>query len=589
MTDQVTDQEMGREPRRRAEVVAAGRAVWRTAVADKIARGRLRDIDWPYGLNAVVGLALVMCGVAAVLALLSGPLRAGSDLLVPNSLVSSTPVGLTWLVTFLVVVALSVFSLAALHGPWWLKVLGFVVGAGLLAVWAVSGGTGTGRLAPIVPPIVGGLLIVILLVFWIVRGRRSFAWWEFPVLLGVFGTGIAVTLGTLSLNARNLGFEITPLLLEQTASLLAFLVLPAALVAGAAVAEITVAATVGATRQAQQFAQHRWPYVLLGLLVLLRLIQTGGQLADLDPVEEGWLAIVPALGIAAAFGGLSWLLTKISRDAGEVRIDALPDDLARVGIPVGVAMVCVLLPVLAFLFGYQILFGLNREAALAIGFDPSPVVDRITDVVRTLLGLILIGISVVLARRRRRGMAVVLGSVGVMLLALGMRLLTGYRWAVWIDPDSLNLVATAVVLAAVVVHLARRSLTRARAVALSSLLILSALFSYRDFVSDPVGALLGYSGVALVLFGLTWDFLTGSDWANGESRRFPRPVRVLLAVTYTLLTVTVLAYSSLVRAADEYADLDDFAELGDLVLGTALLAAAFTAVLRTVRTQQAVE
>ena len=135
----------------------------------------------------------------------------------------------------------------------------------------------------------------------------------------------------------------------------------------------------------------------------------------------------------------------------------------------------------------------------------------------------------------------------------------------------------------------RRSLTRARAVALGGLLILSALFSYRDFVSDPVGALLGYSGVALVLFGLTWDFLTGSDWANGESRRFPRPVRVLLAVTYTLLTVTILAYSSLVRAANEYADLDDFAELGDLVLGTALLAAAFTAVLRTVRTEQAVE
>lgn len=100
-------------------------------------------------------------------------------------------------------------------------------------------------------------------------------------------------------------------------------------------------------------------------------------------------------------------------------------------------------------------------------------------------------------------------------------------------------------------------------------------------MSDPVGWVLGYSGVALVLFGLLWDFFTGLTWANGESRRFPRPVRVLLALTYTLLTVTILAYVSLVRSGNDFATLDDYAELGDLVLGTALLAAAFTTVLRT--------
>ena len=68
--------------------------------------------------------------------------------------------------------------------------------------------------------------------------------------------------------------------------------------------------------------------------------------------------------------------------------------------------------------------------------------------------------------------------------------------------------------------------------------------------------------------------LTGSDWANSDSRRFPRPVRVLLAITYSLLTVTILAYTSLVRSSSGIADLDAYAELGDLVLGTALLAAA---------------
>ena len=49
---------------------------------------------------------------------------------------------------------------------------------------------------------------------------------------------------------------------------------------------------------------------------------------------------------------------------------------------------------------------------------------------------------------------------------------------------------------------------------------LCALFSSCDFVSDPVGALLGFSGAGLVLFGLTWDLFTGSAWANGQSGRF---------------------------------------------------------------------
>ena len=105
-----------------------------------------------------------------------------------------------------------------------------------------------------------------------------------------------------------------------------------------------------------------------------------------------------------------------------------------------------------------------------------------------------------------------------------------------------------------------------------------ALFSYRDFISDPVGVLLGFSGAALVLFGLTWDLFTGSDWGNGDSRRFPRPTRVLLVLTNSVLTMTVLAYAALIRDGSTTIYLDPYAEFGDLVFGTALLAAAVIAV-----------
>jgi hypothetical protein len=131
---------------------------------------------------------------------------------------------------------------------------------------------------------------------------------------------------------------------------------------------------------------------------------------------------------------------------------------------------------------------------------------------------------------------------------------------------------------AIAVTAARRRLTGQRAIAFAGILILSALFSSRDFISDPIGALLGFSGAALVLFGLTWDLLTGSQWGNGDSRRFPRPTRVMLVLTNSVLTMTVLAYAALVRDGSTTIYLDPYAGFGDLIFGTALLAAAVLAV-----------
>ncbi|HWJ51825.1 MAG TPA: hypothetical protein VNT24_00430, partial [Propionibacteriaceae bacterium] len=109
-------------------------------------------------------------------------------------------------------------------------------------------------------------------------------------------------------------------------------------------------------------------------------------------------------------------------------------------------------------------------------------------------------------------------------------------------------------------------------------LILTALFASRTFLSDPVGALLGFSGAALVLFGLTWDLLTGASWGNGSSRRFPRSARVLLVLANSVITMSVLAFAALVRDGSTTIYLDPYAEMGNLVLGTALLAAAVIAV-----------
>ena len=80
---------------------AAVRSVVDQAVLAKVRDGRLRDDNWPYGLRAVVVVGVALCAVATVLALFAGPIRGWSDLSVPNSLTSSVPDALVWLLVLL--------------------------------------------------------------------------------------------------------------------------------------------------------------------------------------------------------------------------------------------------------------------------------------------------------------------------------------------------------------------------------------------------------------------------------------------------------------------------------------------------------
>jgi hypothetical protein len=63
---------------------------------------------------------------------------------------------------------------------------------------------------------------------------------------------------------------------------------------------------------------------------------------------------------------------------------------------------------------------------------------------------------------------------------------------------------------------------------------------------------------------------------------------VLLALGYPLLTLTIVAADALIRRPRTFSDVTAFAELGELVLGTALLAAATVVVLSAVRADRAV-
>jgi len=560
-------------------------ALYRQTFVDPIEQGRLRDVVWPYGLRSIVLVGYIVFAIAGLLVIFSGTIRANSTLIVSGTGLG-LPARMVWPLVLLLSFGVAAAMSAAQHGPWWLKLTGLLFTLMVLGTWSLRSGSLAGWAGW---PILAACLMVAILVLVIVRWRRRFAWWEFAAFWALIGLGMTVGVAE-TREAKIFGTDFNPLNLQQTAAFLGYLALPAATLAGASVAEVTVRATVSATQNAQRLARHSWPYVILAVVVAIRFAQASWQIAQRDQIVEGLSALLWAGALVAAFAVVGLVMLRLSRRQQSVPVvSELGDELSRIGFVVAVALIAVTIPVQVFLSVVQVLASLQPGGAAArLAFDITPLVTRIVDPSRVLIGVLLLIFAVRAARRGRPGRALVMGCIGIMLVALARQLLFGDRTPAPINPDALNLVASAVVVITIGILLLRRRMTAQRALAFAGLLILSALFAYRDFISDPLGAVLGFSGVALVLFGLTWDLFTGSGWANGHSRRFPRPTRVLLILTNYVLSMTVLGYAALIRDGSTTIYFDPFAQLGDLILGTGLVAAAAVAIFDSAWRNQAI-
>jgi hypothetical protein len=561
--------------RDRSRLARFATGLYRQTLVDPIEHGRLRDLEWPYGLRSIVLAGYIVFVIAGLMVIFSGSIREHSTLIVSGTGLG-LPEQMVWPLVLLLSFGVAALMAAAQHGPWWLKVLGLLFTLMVMRTWSLRSPSLAGWAGW---PVIAAFLMTALLVLVIIRWRRGFAWWEFAAMWALVGFGMTIGVAE-TREAKIYGSDLNPLNLQQTAAILGYLALPAATLAGASVAEVTVRATVAATQSAQRFAKQGWPYLILVVVLCIRLVQCVWLIVQRDPVVEGLTSLLWASGLVTAFAVVGLVLLRLSQHRNSTPVvSALADELGRVGFAIAAALIVVTVPVQVFLSVLQVLASLEPGGAAArLSFDITPLVTRIIDPSRVLVGVIVLILAVRAARRGQAGRALILGGIGVMLVALVRQLLFGDRTPAPINPDALNLVASALVVVAVVILLLRRRLSPQRALAFAGMLILSALFSYRDFISDPLGAVLGFSGAALVLFGLTWDLFTGSSWANLESRRFPRHTRVLLVLTNYVLSMTVLAYAALIRDGSTTIYFDPFAQFGDLIFGTGLVAAAAVAI-----------
>ncbi|MEP6797154.1 MAG: hypothetical protein ABI890_03350 [Lapillicoccus sp.] len=532
-----------------------------------VRRGRLRSTGWPAGLSTAVGLGVVAYLVAVGLVVFGGTIRASSGLTVPVGGELSLPRWPLFLCLALVVVALALVHTATLHLPLWGRLAGLsVVVLALLDLGASTLTTDSGSARRVTWVAVGLTSLLTL-----VRGRGRFAWWEFPLALAVIGAAFGLTVREVSAGSLPLGVDLVPLLTTQTFQMVGLLALPAALVAGVAFAQLTVSLShrVG---EVVPTGGH-WLTSVVLVLAVVRLALTVRHVGSPGDTGYAWGQEVSASAVLLAVVlGVALVVLGI-RAPSPPALTTLDDTLRRLAVPVAVVLTVTAVP-------QSLVVTLARVLTVYQG-RPSP----LTPVGDLLLsGPVVAGTRVTAAallvayalwqRRRAPAVALLTGLVGIVVLSYSVRRLTSGAVVLPWTTDALGDVVSTLGLALLGAFALRRTLTPTRLRALGVLLGLSLAYGVRWSVAQPLTALLGVSGIVVVLLGLTWVMLTAGAEVTRGTARFPTPARVMLFLGSGVVTVASLAFVALDRRSPLGIDLVALAEIGDAYLGTALLLAA---------------
>ncbi len=546
------------------------RAVLRRVFVEPLRDGFPTWRGTPAGFAAIMIATVIGFGVALLLVCFAPWLTA--------------PLRLVWLQVLLLLLALALLQTAALHTPWWGRVLGLATSTIYLCAVGLGSGAEAGVLADLM---IIAVTLALLAAMSVLRAGRAFSWWEFVVVLLVLTA--ATVLSTVDVVALGLAsgpggyLDFTETLLINVGLLAA----PIVLAAGYALAQFGYTAVVWSVDAVRAAVPRRALVVILIMVVVWRLYAEG----------RAWWAsrigsepqILTALGLLITCW-IVWSVLDAVADRVRARSTLIVDlgrDLQRVAVAIAVLLTLELLLQLLALSppGYlvQLLGGAGQAgAAGAVG----AAADALREVAGLLSGrsarlglaLLIMAAGIWRAARGDRGTAELLGIVATLLI---------FALFFGIEPSTVYLPLLVAIIVGVltVVWATARVLTPQRVEALLAAALLSWFFGFRDVFSDPQSIALGAS--AVVIFGLVWSFLTGGEVTRQGNADFPRPSRLLLFAGAALLGATVVAYEALLDDPVTSFDANALAARGDSILGGALLIGAMVAVvLAAVRDQE---
>ncbi len=542
--------------------------------------GRIDMAGRPSGTRTVRWISSMMYAVAVAAIVLAGRIRShtnfavsvednGRSLLVPRSTL--------WVTVLMLLMCLALLLAGALHATRWLRVTLFMVAGVALCELTVSS-TGNARWGLVV--VLGSMTAVITYAWFRRRGLPLPASDVAVILMFILPCAIWSLIQARHTRAV-FGTDVLPLLVQLALQPTRAILVVLAIVGGAAVADFALTASEWSGEFVREQFGRR---TIVGLLVTLFAwrVWTSSQALrrSIDASGNAWLRSQGGalLLIIVLIGG--WMmLDRLAdrRQADTTDVDSVRTALGRVGLPIAAALSVTPVIALGNLFLSNIDQALHRHD-LADRWstwwtwltDSSGVRGQ-----RIALAIVLVAISVWHASRGRRGVAELCGVIGIVLLVdlstSRGAILAGIRFV----PSEVDRTGLIVTLGLGAYWVATRTLSALRAERLVLLLILTALLNQRTFITDPIGRLIGFTGIGFVLFGFVWTFLTTGVGANGDSAAYPRDSRLLLFYAQSLFGVVLLACAAVSRNSVLTGSSAGFAAIGDEVLGVPLLLAAF--------------
>ena len=547
------------------------------------------------GRTPAVQTALIVTGVILVVAFVSfasGDLfRTGQDLLVlPGGRSGRGTLIPAWLIPatfFLITVSMALLLAGSLHAALPMRITALIVGvliptafmANAYAAREVSGATlWPGWVALAAIPAVFALR-------WRARERPGA---ELVVLLLLLTVtfGVAATAVTLADEVTGDGFalrQLALLVIQLTA-----IAYPLVFVAGLDV----LAFGLDASSWSLRFVDRRIGQVavLVGVvsLGLWRARDTVDRIAGDVRASGAYDTFMPILGAAilvAVIGAWWWVIRRLAGWGAGTRPgeDAVDHSSTRVRLWLAAAFSLITLVRVPVLLTVQVLVQMDWAGIGLLTFmlDVADFLgdDDVITTYRILLGTVLVGVGVLEARRGRITAALLIGTIGLTNL-VGELYVTGpLDDLFWAAPEPVDTVWLAVFLGFTVWWMARGRFTEVRCERILFVLVLGALVAQFDFVTDPFGPLIGFTGVGFVVFGLVWGFLTGGGVANVSTPGFPRSSRAYLYLGYSLLSISLLHWSAVTHDLTAQEDIERTGQNGLAVLGYPLVYAVFAVML----------